>query len=137
VVQFTGRVPYEQMPKMVGMGDIALAPKLSLTEGSGKILNYMAMALPTVAFDTPAQREILGPLGVYAPIGDSAALAAEVRALAQNEARRNELGWQLRQRVMRDFSWERNAAVLSDVYARILARRGGAAVPDPVRAEDR
>jgi hypothetical protein len=39
--------------------------------------------------------------------------------------------------VMKDFSWERNADVLSDVYAHILARRGGAAIPDPARAEDR
>jgi glycosyltransferase involved in cell wall biosynthesis len=137
-VQFTGRVPYENMPKMVGLGDIALAPKLSLTEGSGKILNYMAMALPTVAFDTPAQREILGPLGVYAPMGDSAALAAEVRVLAQSPGRRKELGWQLRQRVTKDFSWERNAGILADVYARILARRGvPAAIADPAHADDR
>jgi glycosyltransferase involved in cell wall biosynthesis len=71
-------------------------------------------------------------------MNDSAAFAGEVRALAQNEARRRDLGWQLRQRVTRDFSWERNAAVLSDVYARILARRGGpVAISDPARAEDR
>lgn len=58
LVIFTGRVPYDRMPEMLGMGDIALAPKLSLTEGSGKLLNYMAMSMPTVAYDTPAQREL-------------------------------------------------------------------------------
>ena len=57
-VVFTGRVPYADAPRMLSLGDIAVAPKLSLTEGSGKILNYMALAMPTVAFDTPAQREI-------------------------------------------------------------------------------
>ena len=38
---------------------MAAAPKMSRTEGNGKIANYMAMGLPTVAFETPVAREIL------------------------------------------------------------------------------
>ncbi|HEC36137.1 MAG TPA: glycosyltransferase family 1 protein, partial [Anaerolineae bacterium] len=63
-VVFTGKVPYEETPAHLALGDIAVAPKLSATEGSGKILNYMAMELPVVAFDTPVSREYLGSLGV-------------------------------------------------------------------------
>ena len=46
-------------------------PMVSGPEGSGKLLNYMAMALPTVSFDMPVNREYLGDLGVYARPGDS------------------------------------------------------------------
>jgi glycosyltransferase involved in cell wall biosynthesis len=138
---FTGRVPYENMPQMLVLGDIAIAPKLSLTEGSGKILNYMALGLPTVAFDTPAQREILGALGVYAPLGDTAELAERVRDLAGKPQRRAELGEQLRQRARQLFSWERAAVTLMAVYDQILPRRRvvapAAAPADPVSADDR
>ncbi|MGC9346565.1 MAG: glycosyltransferase, partial [Anaerolineae bacterium] len=65
-VVFTGKIPYEQAPYYLGLGDLSVAPKLSTTEGSGKILNYMAMGLPVVAYDTRVSREYLGSLGVYA-----------------------------------------------------------------------
>ena len=65
-VTFTGRVPYEKAPAYLALGDVAVAPKLSMTEGAGKLLNYMAVGLPTVAFDTPVAREYLGTLGALA-----------------------------------------------------------------------
>ena len=48
------------------LGDIGIAPKISATEGSGKLLAYMAASLPVVAFDTPVHREYLGNMGLYA-----------------------------------------------------------------------
>jgi len=81
---FTGRIPYHQARDFLALGDVAVAPKLSDTEGSGKILNYMAMGLPTVAFDTPVSREYLGDQGIYAERGDPTSLAASLRqGLAQ------------------------------------------------------
>ena len=74
-------MPYpEGAPRFLAMGDIAVAPQLSATEGSGKLLNYMSMAMPVVAFDTPVSREYMGEHGVYAPPGDVAAFA-EARIL--------------------------------------------------------
>jgi glycosyltransferase involved in cell wall biosynthesis len=128
---FTGRVPYERMPRMLALGDIAAAPKLSLTEGSGKILNYMALGLPTVAFDTPAQREILRELGVYAPLGDSGALAECVVALAADPERRAVLSGKLRARVHEQFSWQAGGRVLVEIYRSIL-RGAGAATKRPM-----
>ncbi len=126
-VVFSGRVPYEQMPRMLAMGDIAAAPKLSLTEGSGKILNYMAMALPTVAFDTPAQREILGALGVYAPIGDSALFAQRVAELMDAPARRRALGEQLRRAALQHHGWDRAAEKMVAVYESLLSKQPSSA----------
>ena len=50
-VTFTGRVPFANAPYYLAAADIAVAPKLSTSEGSGKLLNYMAMAQPIVAYD--------------------------------------------------------------------------------------
>lgn len=132
-VVFTGRVPYDEAPRMLALGDIALAPKLSLTEGSGKILNYMAMGLPTVAFDTPAQREYLGTLGVYAPIGDSAALARGVAELLDQPHRCRILGEQLRRLAVQHFGWDRAAATMVALYRSLLSK----APPQPARSRRR
>lgn len=131
-VVFTGRVSYEEAPRMLALGDIAVAPKLSLTEGSGKILNYMAMALPTVAFDTPAQREYLGSLGVYAPIGDSATLGQRVMQLLDQPQRRRVLGEQLRRAAIQQFGWDRAAATMVALYQQwVTEKKPQSAQPQP------
>ena len=80
-VVFTGKIPYEQAPDYLALGDLSIAPKISVTEGSGKILNYMAPSLPVVAYDTKVSREYLGDLGTYAsPLGDVEALEQALRS---------------------------------------------------------
>ena len=102
-VTFTGAVPYAEAHHMLALGNIAVGPKISETEGSGKLLNYMAMGLPTVAFDTPVSREYLGDAGVLTPLGDVGALSAALAHLAQNCAERTERGRQLRWRAIEQF----------------------------------
>jgi len=122
-VTFTGKVPYKEAPAYLALGDIAVAPKLSDTEGAGKILNYMAMAKPTIAFDTPASREYLGTLGVYAKrIGGPVALADAIESLLHNPQQWGELGEKLRARVARHFSWERAGRHLLTIYRTVLGR---------------
>jgi glycosyltransferase involved in cell wall biosynthesis len=116
-VTFTGMVPYERAPEYLSLGDVAVAPKLSLTEGAGKILNYMAMALPTVAYDSAINREYLGPLGTYAgPPGEVKGLADAIALLVTAQDRRADLGARLRERAGRLFCWERAAERLVNIY---------------------
>ena len=89
---------------------------MSTSEGSGKLLNYMAMALPIVAYDTAVNREYLGDLGVYAPPGDVGAFTAAIDELVRNAPLRIELGLQLRQRVMGKFSWHTAAERILNIY---------------------
>ena len=114
---FTGKVPYEEAPRFLSLGDIAVAPKLSATEGAGKLLNYMAVALPTVAFDTPVSHEYLGEHGVYAAYGDAAELARCLEGLLDDPQRRAELGAALRQRAQQRYSWEGAGRAILEVYA--------------------
>ena len=112
---FTGKVPYPQARDHLAVGDVAVAPKLSKTEGSGKTLNYMAMGLPTVAFDTPVSREYLADVGFYATPGDPGSLAeAMLRGLS--EAPDSRRGQVLRQMAVEDYSWDRAVETVLRAY---------------------
>jgi glycosyltransferase involved in cell wall biosynthesis len=122
-VTFTGRVPYEQCPLHLGLADVAVSAKRSASEANGKLLNYMAMGLPTVAYETPVSRELLGERGTYAPPGDVAALADALLSLLDSPQRRALLGTALRERAERRFSWDGVAARLESVYESLSAGR--------------
>jgi glycosyltransferase involved in cell wall biosynthesis len=124
-VLFPGRVPYEDAPALLAAGDVAVAPKMSLTESNGKLLNYMAMRLPVVAFDSAANRAIVGALVHLVPLGDADALAdALLCALNDPTAVRDAL----RARIVDQFAWTERVRDLEAVYARLL----GQAVAQPV-----
>jgi glycosyltransferase involved in cell wall biosynthesis len=137
-VSFPGRIPYSDAPRFLALGDVAVAPKLSMTEGAGKIGNYMAMGLPVVAFDTPVSREYLGSLGVYAERGNSRSLAAQLCEVLDKPEHYRELGAQLRKRATEELSWGVAMARIEAVYERAIARRGGAyrPAPDQTRLQD-
>lgn len=99
-----------------------MAPKLSATEGSGNLLNYMAMALPTVAFDIPVSREYLSDLGVYAERGSYAALAEAMGALLEDEERAVTLGRGLRERAIENYFWQLAGRKIVEIYDSICGR---------------
>ncbi|MGC9520635.1 MAG: glycosyltransferase family 4 protein [Anaerolineae bacterium] len=124
-VVFTGKIPYQEAPRYLALGDVSVKPKLSATEGSGSILNYMSMGLPVVAYDTPVSREYLGSLGLYAsPVGDTEALAQALGSAIEDPVAGRELGLRLRERAQRHFSWRRTALHLTRIY-RSLWREPG------------
>lgn len=118
-VTFTGAVPYEAAPLYLALGDVAVAPKISATEGSGKLLPYMAAGLPVVAFDTPVHREYLGELGIYAQAGDAAGLAAATAWALDHPAATGQAALALRARVVSRYTWDHAARAIEAVYARV------------------
>jgi glycosyltransferase involved in cell wall biosynthesis len=126
-VTFTGKIPYERAPQHLALGDVAAAPKISATEGSGKILNYMAMELPTVAFDMPVSREFLGGLGVYAAAENPRSLPDALQALLTDPAWAKSLGRRLRQRAGERYSWEQAGRHILAIYDRLLRPAGAPA----------
>ncbi len=119
IVTFTGKVEYRDAPLYLSLGDIAVAPKMSSTEGSGKLLNYMALAQPVVAYDSPVHREYLADLGVYAPLGDVNALAEGIATLLRAPVYGRELGQKLRQRAVTEYSWQRAGEEIVMLYRRL------------------
>lgn len=119
-VLFVGRVPYEDAPLWLSLGDVAVEPKMSATEAAGKVLNYMAMGLPVVAFDIPVMREYLGDHGVYAPLGNAEAFAQQIENLLDHPARAREIGCALRERAGALYSWECAGREIEQVYGNLL-----------------
>jgi glycosyltransferase involved in cell wall biosynthesis len=126
-VIFPGRIPYGDAPRFMALGDVAVAPKLSATEGAGKIGNYMAMGLPVVAFDTPISHEYLGNLGVYARTGDSRSLAEKLREVVDDPERYRQVGKMLRRKCEETLSWDAAMDHIEAVYERARQRREGKA----------
>jgi glycosyltransferase involved in cell wall biosynthesis len=115
-VHFTGRVSYQDVPRYLSLADVAVSPKLSPTEANLKLFSYMAMALPTVVFDNPINREILGDVGVYAETANSTALAeALIRALKETEWAK-QVGLLSRQKAADEYSWSLVGKRLGDIY---------------------
>ncbi len=122
-VSLPGRIFYRDLHAYLALGDVAVAPKMSMTEGSGKIPNYMAMGLPTVTFDTPVSREFLGDLGIYAAYGSADDLAAKIADAIDAPARAANLGRTGRELAIRELSWERAGRQIEAIYAGVLGAR--------------
>lgn len=120
-VTFTGRVDYGQAARYLSAGDVAVSPKLSRTEANGKLFNYMACGLPTVVFDTPVNREILGDTGVYAMYGDGKDLAGKILDLLNDRESRAALAHRVREKACSQHSWEARGRRLMEIYQRLLS----------------
>lgn len=118
-VIMTGRIPYADAPRFLALGDVAVAPKLSITEGAGKLLNYMAVGLPTVAFDTPVAHEYLGDHGYYAVRGNAASLAEQLTAALAQDGEPARRAAALRCRAVEAYDWRSAATQIVDAYASV------------------
>jgi glycosyltransferase involved in cell wall biosynthesis len=116
VITFTGRVDYDRAPLFLSAGDIAVSPKLALTEANGKLFNYMACGLPTIVFDNQINREILGEDGIYVEHGNAAQFAEAIIATLHDSGRMTELSALVRERAINMHSWGARAKRLVSVY---------------------
>lgn len=137
-ISLPGRVPYLDAHRYLALGEIAVAPKMSLTEGNGKLYNYMAMGLPVVAFEAPANREILGDLGIYARHGDARDFAGKLIGLLEQPELAATLGVRLRDQAIRHLAWNSRIGELLAIYETLLQpdrkaadRAGSIATPGP------
>lgn len=120
MITFTGKVDYGRAPLYLSAADIALSPKISLSEANGKLFNYMACGLPSLVFETPVNREILGDTGTYASFADPLDFADKLEALLTDKGRCAELGQRSRERAVREHSWSARGKTLLKLYRKII-----------------
>lgn len=125
MITFTGRVDYGEASRHLVAADVAVSPKISLTEANGKLFNYLACGLPTLVFDTPINREILGDCGVYARYGDAADFATRLEALLGDRELRKHLAVAGRVKAEQKYSWQGRGGQLMAIYSRLMARTSG------------
>jgi glycosyltransferase involved in cell wall biosynthesis len=124
-IVFTGAIDSNDAPRYCALGDLAISLKRSAShQANGKLLDYMAMGLPTVAFDTPGNREILGHDGVLVPEGDGGAVIDAIGTLLENQLLRQKIGSALRKRAVDCFSENVREKELMNIYSGMV-RAGG------------
>jgi len=117
-VRFLGRIDYLKLPSYLSLSDIAVAPKIAATEGDGKIYNYMAMGMLTVAMDRWVAREILGDCGIFADFGNPDSLARKIIWSLRNPDQVKSLGQKARQRALDTLSWDAVGKRIHEDYAK-------------------
>ena len=121
-VVFTGKIERVDAPRYLSLGDIALAPKKAVSsEGNGKLLDYMAMGLPVVAFDTLVNREILGEKYPLVTAYDWQQFAECAVSLVRDGRRAVSMGKSLRDRACTLFSENSRKIDLVKAYSDLLA----------------
>lgn len=136
-VTLPGRILYKDLHSYLALGAVSVAPKMSTTEGNGKISNYLAMGLPVVAFDTPVNREMLGALGIYAQLGSVADLADKLALALEDHALAAQLATAGRAHAIANFSWQAGARQIEAIYEQVLAAQqaGGSRSVEAVEAQ--
>jgi glycosyltransferase involved in cell wall biosynthesis len=119
LITFTGKVDYAQASRFLSAADIALSPKISLTEANGKLFNYMACGLPCLVFETPVNREILGDTGIYAVFADPVDFADKLEALLVDADHCVEIGRRSREKAVSEHSWDSRGETLIQLYRKI------------------
>jgi glycosyltransferase involved in cell wall biosynthesis len=79
----------------------------------------MASGLPTAVFDYHVNREILGNLGIYARPGDSHSLAKAILDCIFDKEKCARLSKRLREKAVKEYSWERVAEKVTEVYRKV------------------
>ncbi|MFC1643554.1 glycosyltransferase family 4 protein [Chlamydiota bacterium] len=118
---FTGRIHYEDIPRYLSIADAGISAKTSETEANGKLLEYMAMGIPSIVFDNHINKEILGDLGFYAKMRDSRSLADTINEALESIENNNDLKNKLRKRAEEKFSWESKVDIIQSLYNKKIA----------------
>ncbi len=109
------------VPELLKLMDVFLLP--SLGEGiSNTVLEAMASGCPIIATEVGGNVELVdnGSTGALVPVGDQGALEHAMLTLLSDEQDRREQGLNARQKVCRDFDWERTVECYMSVYDVLL-----------------
>ena len=125
-VEFPGRLPDEDVRRVLCTADICVDPDPSNVFNDlstmQKIMDYMALGRPVVAFDLPEHRRTAGDAAVYVRPNDELELARAVAELMDDPERRKRLGELGRRRVEEQLAWEHSRRNLLALYRDLLPR---------------
>lgn len=135
VVTFTGRVNKREIAEQLSRAHLGIGPDLKtpLNDVStmNKTMEYMAYALPTIAFDLAETRVSGGDAVRYVASGDIAGMADEVEKLVDDPGLRTHLSRVARERIQGLFDWAAQAEVYGDVFDDLLSAPRYVRAPSP------
>lgn len=119
-VEFTGRVPDEQLLDYLNTADVCVNSDTynSMNDKStmNKILEYMALKKPIVQFDLKEGRYSAQDASLYAEQNNAKDLADKILSLLENPRKRQEMGEFGYNRIINELSWEHTSKALIKGY---------------------
>jgi glycosyltransferase involved in cell wall biosynthesis len=125
-VRFTGQVPHADVPGLMQGFDVFVVPSVRDSESFGvAAVEAQACGLPVIVSAVGGRPEVVrdGVTGYVVPPRDPTALAARMLELGQRPELRGLLGAAGRAHAVEHYTWDRNAALMLDVYARLDVTR--------------
>jgi glycosyltransferase involved in cell wall biosynthesis len=128
MVNFTGRIPNEQLLEILSTADVCVNPDkpcpMNDISTMIKIMEYMALGKPIVQFDLKEGRFSAKEASLYAdnrqPVVD---FAAKILWLLENLDERRRMGEFGRKRVEQELAWRYSVGNLLAAYQRVFCKR--------------
>lgn len=132
-VTFTGRADPRMISEYLSTADLGLCPDprtvFNDCSTMNKIMEYMAYALPVVAYDLHESKVSAGDAAAYVAPGDTDAFAKEIQSLLDDPVRRAEMSAAGRRRVAAELDWAAQAESYVGVYDKLLGRESPSTEP--------
>ena len=127
-VNFTGRIPDEDLLKILSTADVCVNPdkpcKMNDISTMIKIMEYMALGKPIVQFDLTEGRFSAGEAALYSDNTNQVPdFAAKILWLLENPEARQTMGQFGRKRVEQELAWEYSVSNLLAAYRRAFSKR--------------
>jgi nanoRNase/pAp phosphatase (c-di-AMP/oligoRNAs hydrolase) len=127
-VTFTGRANQATIAQYLSAADVAVSPDplnaLNDISTMNKTMEYMAFAVPVVAFDLKETRVSAQQAAIYVQPGDIAGFASALGELLDDEDRRASMAVQARLRAAAELDWRPQAMAYVGVYDQLLGVGG-------------
>jgi glycosyltransferase involved in cell wall biosynthesis len=122
-VEFTGRIPDSDVERYLSTSAVCVSPdpKNDLNDSStmNKILEYMALGRPIVAFDLKETRFSAADGALYAESNDFRDFGDKVIELLDDEPRRAAMGERNLLRLRQKLSWDNSRVCLLEAYGKL------------------
>jgi len=109
-ITFTGHVDYERVMQGIASADVCLCPdpKTPLNDKCSlvKVVEYMSLGRPLVAFDLEEVRNSAGDAALYARPNDEKDFAEKINLLLDRPDLRTSMSQIGRERVLSSLTWE-------------------------------
>ena len=123
-VEFTGRVPDEQMLRYLNTADVCVNSDTynAMNDKStmNKVLEYMALGKAIVQFDLTEGRYSAQDASLYAKRNDAVDMAEKIRQLLADPELRERMGRYGHERIVNELSWDNSSKALLEGYEKFF-----------------
>lgn len=125
-VWFTGFIPHMDLLRYLSTADICIDPDPSNPFNNRctmiKMMEYMTMGKPIVAFDLPEHRVTADGAALYVRPNDELDFARKIATLMDDSELRKEMGRVGRERIEKELAWHHQMVHLINAYEMLLSR---------------